>query len=177
MWSELPTKLAPKDIEKTDMPYLISLQFSNQCQEPKYKIGQQVRVKRKIETFLRGYRSQFTEEVFTNTAIQTLNPPTYIIKDANNQLIQGKFCESELILFKNGFQVFLTDNPSKTMSLREFTINLMSNISMETFLEHTLLYFSTLIPQQLNVTGSWEVALAGIAWPAAMQIITSANFK
>ena len=94
------TKLAPKDVEKSDVPYLISLQTSNQIREPKHKIGQQVRIKRKIETFHRGYRIQFTEEVFTITAIQTLNPPTYTIKDASNQLIQGKFYESELTSFK-----------------------------------------------------------------------------
>ena len=93
------TKLAPKDVEKSDVPYLISLQTSNQIREPKYKIGQQVKIKRKIETFHRGYCIQFTEEVFTITAIQTLNLPTYTIKDASNQLIQGKFYESELTLF------------------------------------------------------------------------------
>ena len=94
------TKLAPKDVEKTDVPYLISLQISNQICEPKYKVGQQVRIKRKIETFHSGYRIQFTEEVFTITAVQTLNPPTYSIKDASNQLIQGKLYESELTLFQ-----------------------------------------------------------------------------
>ena len=94
------TKLAPKNVEKSDVPYLISLQTSNQIREPKYKIGQQVRIKRKIETFHRGYCFQFTEEVLTITAIQTLNPPTHTIKDASNQLIQGKFYEFELTLFQ-----------------------------------------------------------------------------
>ena len=70
------TKLAPKDVEKSDVPYLISLQTCNQIREPKYKIGQQVRIKRKIETFHRGYRIQFTDEVFTITALQSLNSPT-----------------------------------------------------------------------------------------------------
>ena len=45
------TKLASKDVEKSDVPYLISLQTCNQIREPKYKIGQQVRRKRKFETF------------------------------------------------------------------------------------------------------------------------------
>ena len=95
------TKLSPKDVEKSDVPYLIALQCCNQIREPKYKIGQQVRIKRKIETFHRGYRIQFTDEVFTITAVPSLNPPTYTIKDANNQLIQGKFYESELTLYEN----------------------------------------------------------------------------
>ena len=78
------TKLAPKDVGKNDVPYLISLQCCNQIRQPKYKMAQQVRIKRKIETFHRGYRIQFTEEVFTITAVQTLKPPTHTIKDANN---------------------------------------------------------------------------------------------
>ena len=94
------TKLAPKDVEKSDVSYLISLQTCNQIREPKYKIGQQVRIKRKIETFHRGYRIQFTNEFFTITAVQSLNSPTYTIRDTINQLIQGKFFESELTLFE-----------------------------------------------------------------------------
>lgn len=94
------TKLAPKDVRKSDVPYLISLQNSNPTCLPKFQTGQQVRIKRKIETFHRGYRIQFTEEIFTIVAVKTLNPPTYSIKDANNQLIQGKFYESELTRFE-----------------------------------------------------------------------------
>ena len=92
------TKLAAKDVEKRDVPYVISLQSSNQVREPKYKIGRRVRITRKLETFLRGYGIQFTAEVFTITALQTLNPPAYSMNDGNNQLIQCKFYESELTL-------------------------------------------------------------------------------
>ena len=94
------TKLAPKDVPENDVPYLISLQNCNRIRQPKFKTGQQVRIRRKIDTFHRGYRIQFTEEVFTIATVQTLNPPTYSIKDANNQLIQGKFYEAELTGFE-----------------------------------------------------------------------------
>ena len=63
------------------------------------------------------------------------------------------------------------------MSLREFTINLVSNASLATFPENTLAHFTSLLPQQLNLTGLWEVALAEIACPAAIQNITSGHFK
>ena len=95
------TKLAPKDVGKNDVLYLISRQCCNQIRQPKYKMGQQVRIKRKIETFHRDYRIQFTEEVFTIAPVQTRNPPTHTIKDANNQLIQGKLYEAELTPFEN----------------------------------------------------------------------------
>ena len=60
-----------------------------------------MRIKRKIETFHLDYRIQFTEEVFTIAAVQTRKPPTYTIKDANNQLTQGKFYAAELTPFEN----------------------------------------------------------------------------
>ena len=63
------------------------------------------------------------------------------------------------------------------MSLRKFTINLVSNASMTTCPENTLSQFTTLLPQQLNLSGFWEVALVEIAWPAAIQNITYGQFK
>ena len=63
------------------------------------------------------------------------------------------------------------------MSLRKITINLVSNASMATFADNTLADFTTLLPEQLNLTGFCEVALAEIAWPAAIQNITSGHFK
>ena len=65
-----------------------------------FHIVQQMRIKRKSETFHRWYRIQSTEEVFTIAAVQTLNPPTDTIRDANTQLFLGKFHESELTRFE-----------------------------------------------------------------------------
>ena len=94
------THIAPKNVDLKDVPFLISLQATNKVQEPKFKIGQNVRIRRKINTFHRGYRIQFTEEVFI-AAIQTLNPPTYSISDCNKQVIQGKFFAPELVHFQH----------------------------------------------------------------------------
>ena len=48
---------------------------------------------------------------------------------------------------------------------------------MATFPENTLAHFTSLLPQKINLTGFWEVALAEIAWPVAIQNITSGHFK
>lgn len=93
------TKLAPKTVSQKDVPYLVSLCNTNPPQRPKFKIGDQVRVRRKIETFHRGYKIQFTEELFTIVQIPTNNPPTYVVKDTNNEIILGKFYEPELVKF------------------------------------------------------------------------------
>ena len=95
------THIAPKNVDVKDVPFLISLQATNKVREPKFKIGQKVRIRRKIDTFHRGYRIHFTEEVFTIAAIQTLNPPTYSISDCNKQVIPGNFYEPELVHFKH----------------------------------------------------------------------------
>ena len=48
---------------------------------------------------------------------------------------------------------------------------------MTTFHKNTLSQFTIFPPQELNLSGFWEVALAEIAWPAALQNITYGQFK
>lgn len=93
------TKLAPIAVSQKDVPYLVALCNSVPPQQPKFKVGDRVRIRRKIETFHRGYRIQFTEELFTISHIPTENPPTYVVKDVNDEIIQGKFYEPELVKF------------------------------------------------------------------------------
>ena len=91
------TKLAPIDVSQKDVPYLVSLCNTVPPQQPKFKVGDRVRIRKKNETFHRGSRIQFTEELFTISHIPTKNPPTYVVKDVNDEIIQGKFYESELV--------------------------------------------------------------------------------
>ena len=94
-------KIAPKNITRHDVPYLISLSANaNPSRKPRYQRGGTVRIRLKVPTFHKGYKIQFTEEVFDVVANPTLNPPTYNIKDQHGQMIQGKFYEQELVLFR-----------------------------------------------------------------------------
>ena len=93
------TKLTPMEVSQKEVPYLISLCNTVPPQRPKFKVGDRVRIRKKIETFHRGYRIQFTEELFTISHIPTRNPPTYVVKDVNDEIIQGKFYEPELVNF------------------------------------------------------------------------------
>ena len=47
--------------------------------------------------FRKGYEPQFTREVSEIVAIATIKPPTYTIKDEQDEFIQGKFYQKELI--------------------------------------------------------------------------------
>jgi len=46
--------------------------------------------------FEKAYTPKWTEEVSTESKIQYTDPPTYKIKDYNNDEIQGTFYEQEL---------------------------------------------------------------------------------
>ena len=48
---------------------------------------------------------------------------------------------------------------------------------MATFPNNTLSQFTTLLQQQLFLSGSWEVAVSEILWPSAIQNITCGEFK
>ena len=94
------TGLAPNKISKRHVPKLISLQAEQSRKlvwKPRYKIGNRVRIAKEDLPFEKGYRQNFTDEVFRVTNIATLNPPTYSLADKNRENIQGKFYEPELI--------------------------------------------------------------------------------
>ena len=62
----------------------------------KFKIGDSVRISKSDIPFRKGYKPQFTDEIFEISSISTKNPPTYIIKDLKKEEILGKLYEKEL---------------------------------------------------------------------------------
>ena len=98
-------KSSTKNITRHDVPYSISLSANaNPIRKPRYQRGDTVRIRLKVPTFHKGYKIQFTEEVFEVVANTTLNPPTYNIKEKHGQMIQGKFYEQELVLFRYNWE-------------------------------------------------------------------------
>ncbi len=92
------TKLAPYKVKKQDEPYLITLMTSKDLnQKPKLGIGNLVRISKEDIPFRKGYRQQFTDEIFEIYDIATTNPVTYRLKDSTDELILGKFYEKELV--------------------------------------------------------------------------------
>ena len=64
---------------------------------PAFKIGYRVRISKYDLPFRKGYKPQFTREVFEIVAIATRKPPTYTIKDEQGEVIPCKFYQKELI--------------------------------------------------------------------------------
>ena len=52
-----------------------------------------------VRLFTQGYKPQFTREVFEIVAIATRKPPTYTIKDEQEEIIPGKFYQKVLNKF------------------------------------------------------------------------------
>ena len=69
-------------------------------QKPKSFVGDLVRILKKEETFGKGYKQSFTDEVFEISYVPTLNPPTYSLIDNDKEIIQGKFYQPELQLVR-----------------------------------------------------------------------------
>lgn len=91
------TKLAPAQVQKKHVPQLVALAFPKVIKKPKLKVGNTVRISKEDIAFRKGYKPQFTEELFTITGVNKGSPPTYQIQDLDEEPILGKFYESELI--------------------------------------------------------------------------------
>ena len=65
--------------------------------KPTFKIGDRVLISKYDLLFRKGYKPQFTRGVFGIVAIATKKPPTYTIKDEQDEIIEGKFYQKELL--------------------------------------------------------------------------------
>ena len=78
----------------------MSILYSKPLREykkPTFKIGDRVRISKYDLPFRKSYKPHFTREVFENEANATTKSPTYTIKHGQDEIIQGKFYEKELI--------------------------------------------------------------------------------
>ena len=93
--------LAPNKVTKKDVSRLVSLiANTTYSQKPKFFVGDLVRILKKEETFGKGYKQSFTDEVFEISSIPTLNPPTYSLIDTDKEIIQGKFYQPGIQLVR-----------------------------------------------------------------------------
>ena len=65
--------------------------------DPKFKIGDHVRISKYKNIFAKGYAPNWSEEVFIVSKINNTVPWTYVISDMNCEDITGSFYEKELL--------------------------------------------------------------------------------
>ena len=63
---------------------------------PKFHVRDKVRTVKKKGIFEKGCTPNWTEEVFTITALKATKPPTYTIEDTMGEPVQGTFYGQEL---------------------------------------------------------------------------------
>ena len=59
--------------------------------------GDKIRISKYDLPFRKGYKTQFTKEVFEIVAISSRKPPTYTVKDEQDEIIRGKLYQKELV--------------------------------------------------------------------------------
>ena len=64
--------------------------------DPKFKVGDHVRIAKHENIFAKGYTPNLSEKIFLIKEIKNTVPWTYVLNDLNNEEITGTFYEKEL---------------------------------------------------------------------------------
>ena len=84
--------------------------------DPKYKVGDHVRISKYKNIFAKGYTPNWSEEVFVIKKVKNTVPWTYVINDLNGDKIIGIFYEKELQ--KTNQQEFRIEKVTKIKDLK-----------------------------------------------------------
>ena len=84
-----------KPIDVTSDSYAEYNEDSNK-RNPKFKVGDHVRIYEYKNIFAKGYVPNWSEEIFVIKKVKNTVPWTYVINDLNNEKIIGSFYEKEL---------------------------------------------------------------------------------
>ena len=87
-------KMKPVDVK--DNTYIDSMELHSNDKDPKFKVGDCVRISKYKNTFAKGYTPNWLEEVFVIKKIKSTVLWTYVINDLNGDEIIGTCYEKEL---------------------------------------------------------------------------------
>ena len=81
-----------KPIDVTSDSYAEYNEDSNK-RNPKFKVGDHVRISKYKNIFAKGYAPNWSEEIFVFQKVRNTVPWTYVINDLNDEEIIGSFYE------------------------------------------------------------------------------------
>ena len=84
-----------KLIDVKDNTYINTDKETND-KDPKFRVGDRVRISKYKNIFAKGYTPNWFEEVFVIKKVKNTVPCTYVINDLNGEEIMGTFYEKEL---------------------------------------------------------------------------------
>ena len=93
------TTIKMKPIDVKDNTYIIKKYNTDKeinNKDPKFKVGDRVRISKYKNIFAKGYTPNWSEEVFVIKKVKNTVPWTYVINGLNGEEIIGKFYEKEL---------------------------------------------------------------------------------
>ena len=89
------TTIKMKPIDVKDNMYIdFKKEINNK--NPKFKVGDYVRISKNKNIFAKGYMPNWSEEIFSIKKVKNTVPWTYVINDLNGEEIIGTFYEKEL---------------------------------------------------------------------------------
>ena len=86
-----------KNVKNSDFLSILYSKPLREFRKPMFKIGDRVRISTSGLPFRKGYKPQFKEEVLEIVANSSRKPPTYTMKDEEDEIIRAKFYQKELI--------------------------------------------------------------------------------
>ena len=89
--------LIPENLKNSDFLSILHSKPLREFRKPKFKIGDRVRISKYDLPFRKGYKLQFTQEVFEIYAISSKKLPKYTKKGEQDETIRGKFYEKEMV--------------------------------------------------------------------------------
>ena len=89
------TTIKMKTIDAKDNTYFNTDKDTND-KDPKFKVGDHVRISKYKNIFAKGYTPNWSEEVFVIKKVKNTVPWTFVINDLNGEEIMGTFYEKEL---------------------------------------------------------------------------------
>ena len=89
------TTIKMKPIDVKDNTYINADKEINN-KDPKFKVGDHVRISKYKNIFIKGYMPNWSEEVFVIQKVKNTFPWTYVINDFYGEEITGTFYEKEL---------------------------------------------------------------------------------
>ena len=89
--------MKPNHVKNSDIMSILFSKPLREYKKTKFGIGYRVRISKYDLPFRKRYKPQFTQKKFEIVAIATKKPPTYTIKDEQEEIIRGNFYEKELM--------------------------------------------------------------------------------
>ena len=132
--------MIPENEKNFEFLSILCWKALREIRKPKFKTADRVRISKYDLPIGKCYDPQFKHEFFVNVAFSSRKPPTYTIKEEQDEVIRVNFYQTV---------------EQSHLRLETFTTELVSNASSQFFPDNTLTSFTNFSPEQLKLEGQW----------------------